>query len=236
MTRDGDTTPVTRSPTSTTSWPPGAPTPTPSMPLSCRPARATSFFSSRGAPSPASSGVARSIGMTMRQWLGATPPDHPTVSPHRANPWVAIRPGSNSPRRRHLMPDEWEYPGSPRGISPSTASRSPTSTPSSPGANSSSCAAVGDASERADPGIRMELLRRQPAGGAWAAWLVYRIDGSRDREFLTRVSEVRLRAGGSTADADGSNLFEGGFLGMDNVGPFDRSAPPARRRPPRTVR
>ena len=26
-------------------------------------------------------------------------------------------------------------------------------------------------------------------------------------------------------DADGNNVFEGGFLGLDNIGPFDRSAP-----------
>ncbi len=67
-----------------------------------------------------------------------------------------------------------------------------------------------------------------PPVHAWAAWLVYRIDGSRDREFLTRVYTKLLFNFGwwiNRKDADGSNLFEGGFLGMDNVGPFDRSAP-----------
>jgi hypothetical protein len=32
-------------------------------------------------------------------------------------------------------------------------------------------------------------------------------------------------------DRFGKNVFEGGFLGLDNIGVFDRSAPPADRRP-----
>ncbi|MEI2779408.1 MAG: glucosidase [Tetrasphaera sp.] len=62
----------------------------------------------------------------------------------------------------------------------------------------------------------------------WATWLVYRIDGSRDLTFLTRVFTKLLFSFGwwvNRKDAEGSNLFEGGFLGMDNVGPFDRSGP-----------
>ncbi|WP_324387225.1 glucosidase [Nostocoides sp.] len=67
-----------------------------------------------------------------------------------------------------------------------------------------------------------------PPVHAWAAWQVYTIDGSRDQEFLTRVFTKLLFNFGwwvNRKDAEGSNLFEGGFLGMDNVGPFDRSAP-----------
>jgi hypothetical protein len=67
-----------------------------------------------------------------------------------------------------------------------------------------------------------------PPVHAWAAWQVYTIDGSRDQEFLTRVFTKLLFNFGwwvNRKDADGSNLFEGGFLGMDNIGPFDRSAP-----------
>ena len=68
-----------------------------------------------------------------------------------------------------------------------------------------------------------------PPVHAWAAWQVYVIDGSRDREFLIRVCTKLLLNFSwwvNRKDADGSNLFEGGFLGMDNIGFFDRSAPP----------
>ena len=67
-----------------------------------------------------------------------------------------------------------------------------------------------------------------PPVHAWAAWQVYVIDGSRDRDFLIRVfTKLLLNFSWwvNRKDADGSNLFEGGFLGMDNIGLFDRSAP-----------
>ncbi|SDG34836.1 MGH1-like glycoside hydrolase domain-containing protein [Klenkia brasiliensis] len=67
-----------------------------------------------------------------------------------------------------------------------------------------------------------------PPVHAWAAWHVYRIDGYRDREFLVRVfTKLLLNFSWwvNRKDADGSNVFEGGFLGMDNIALFDRSAP-----------
>ncbi|MBN9620161.1 MAG: glucosidase, partial [Actinobacteria bacterium] len=66
-----------------------------------------------------------------------------------------------------------------------------------------------------------------PPVHAWAAWQVYRIDGRRDHAFLARVfGKLLLNFGWwvNRKDADGANLFEGGFLGMDNIGLFDRSA------------
>jgi len=65
-----------------------------------------------------------------------------------------------------------------------------------------------------------------PPVHAWAAWQVYTLDGRADREFLTRVfGKLLLNFSWwvNRKDADGSNLFEGGFLGMDNIGLFDRS-------------
>ena len=65
-----------------------------------------------------------------------------------------------------------------------------------------------------------------PPAHAWAAWFVYQYD--RDKEFLARVFPPLLRAFGwwlNRKDADGRNLFQGGFLGLDNIGVFDRSAP-----------
>jgi hypothetical protein len=66
-----------------------------------------------------------------------------------------------------------------------------------------------------------------PPVHAWAAWRVYVVDGRRDTDFLIRVfTKLLLNFGWwvNRKDAEGSNLFEGGFLGMDNIGLFDRSA------------
>ena len=59
-----------------------------------------------------------------------------------------------------------------------------------------------------------------------AALRVYRIDGSRDREFLERVFQkllVNFTWWLNREDPEGNNIFSGGFLGLDNVSPIDRS-------------
>jgi hypothetical protein len=73
-----------------------------------------------------------------------------------------------------------------------------------------------------------------PPVHAWASLRVFLIDAARtgkpDYEFLERIFHKQLLTFSwwvNRKDPDGSNLFEGGFLGMDNIGPFDRSAPPA---------
>ena len=65
-----------------------------------------------------------------------------------------------------------------------------------------------------------------PPVQAWGALMVYAIDGARDLEFLERIFDkmlVNFTWWVNREDADGSNLFEGGFLGLDNIGPIDRS-------------
>ncbi len=71
-----------------------------------------------------------------------------------------------------------------------------------------------------------------PPVHAWAAWRVYKIDkrrsGKADRAFLERVFHKLLLNFNwwvNRKDAEGRNVFQGGFLGLDNIGVFDRSAP-----------
>ncbi|MGH7806236.1 MAG: MGH1-like glycoside hydrolase domain-containing protein, partial [Candidatus Binatia bacterium] len=70
-----------------------------------------------------------------------------------------------------------------------------------------------------------------PPVHAWAAWRTYKLTGtrgSRDRVFLGRVFQkllLNFTWWVNRKDADGMNIFQGGFLGLDNIGVFDRSAP-----------
>lgn len=65
-----------------------------------------------------------------------------------------------------------------------------------------------------------------PPVHAWAAWHLYRRDHSRDRAFLARIFQKLLLNFTwwiNRTDKEGNNVFSGGFLGLDNVGAFDRS-------------
>ncbi len=70
-----------------------------------------------------------------------------------------------------------------------------------------------------------------PPVHAWAAWRVYKIEKRRtgvgDRVFLERVFQkllLNFTWWVNRKDAEGKNVFQGGFLGLDNIGVFDRSA------------
>jgi hypothetical protein len=65
-----------------------------------------------------------------------------------------------------------------------------------------------------------------PPVQAWAALEVFAVDGGRDIHFLSRIFDkllVNFTWWVNREDAEGNNLFEGGFLGLDNIGPIDRS-------------
>ncbi|MEO8658165.1 MAG: glucosidase [Bryobacteraceae bacterium] len=71
-----------------------------------------------------------------------------------------------------------------------------------------------------------------PPVHAWAALRVYKIEKKRrgvgDRNFLQRIFHkllLNFTWWVNRKDAEGRNVFQGGFLGLDNIGVFDRSAP-----------
>src|SRR5271157_4352783 len=66
-----------------------------------------------------------------------------------------------------------------------------------------------------------------PPVHAWATLALFRIDGGTDFKFLARAFHkllINFTWWVNRKDALGDNVFEGGFLGLDNIGPFDRSA------------
>jgi hypothetical protein len=71
-----------------------------------------------------------------------------------------------------------------------------------------------------------------PPVHAWASWRVFQIDrkrrgGSGDLAFLERVFHklmLNFTWWVNRKDAEGRNVFQGGFLGLDNIGVFDRSS------------
>ncbi len=71
-----------------------------------------------------------------------------------------------------------------------------------------------------------------PPVQAWAAWRVYQIEqeenGEGDRNFLEQIFHKLLLNFAwwvNRKDNQGRNVFQGGFLGLDNIGVFDRSRP-----------
>ncbi len=65
-----------------------------------------------------------------------------------------------------------------------------------------------------------------PPVHAWACLQVYRLDHSRDLDFLKRAFQkllINFTWWVNRKDHKGNNVFEGGFLGLDNIGVFDRS-------------
>jgi mannosylglycerate hydrolase MGH1-like protein len=76
------------------------------------------------------------------------------------------------------------------------------------------------------PAYEWDFNDVNPPVQAWAALEVFAIDGGRDFDFLSRIFDkllVNFTWWVNREDANGSNLFEGGFMGLDNIGPLDRS-------------
>jgi hypothetical protein len=78
------------------------------------------------------------------------------------------------------------------------------------------------------PAYEWALADANPPVHAWAAWQVYKLTGRNDTGFLEKVFHkllLNFTWWVNRKDTDGNNVFQGGFLGLDNIGVFDRSAP-----------
>jgi hypothetical protein len=81
------------------------------------------------------------------------------------------------------------------------------------------------------PAYEFALSDVNPPVHAWAVWRVYKMTGrrgERDRVFLARAFQkllLNFTWWVNRKDPEGNNLFSGGFLGLDNIGVFDRSQP-----------
>jgi hypothetical protein len=81
------------------------------------------------------------------------------------------------------------------------------------------------------PAYEWALSDVNPPVHAWACWRVYKMTGlrgQRDRSFLERTFQkllLNFTWWVNRKDEQGRNLFSGGFLGLDNIGVFDRSRP-----------
>jgi hypothetical protein len=81
------------------------------------------------------------------------------------------------------------------------------------------------------PAFEFNFSDVNPPVHAWACWRVYKMTaprGQRDRLFLERAFQKLLMSFTwwvNRKDPEGNNIFAGGFLGLDNIGVFDRSQP-----------
>jgi hypothetical protein len=81
------------------------------------------------------------------------------------------------------------------------------------------------------PAYEFALGDVNPPVHAWACWRVYKMTGprgGRDRQFLVRAFQkllINFTWWVNRKDIAGKHIFAGGFLGLDNIGVFDRSQP-----------
>jgi hypothetical protein len=170
-------------------------------------------------------------GWSVLRWLEGDP----TQPPPPANRWQSETAQWRRLHANHIisMPDAWEYPYFCQWdlmfhavafaiVDPEMAKqqamllRSPHFT--SPSAQT--------------PAYEWALSDPNPPIGAWAAMRIYQIDskysGQADRPFLRSALRKLLLEYGWWAnrnDRSGDNVFEGGFLGLDNIAIFDRRFP-----------
>ncbi len=95
----------------------------------------------------------------------------------------------------------------------------------------SGCSACHSIRNGRPPACEFAFSDGNPPVHAWACGRVYKMTGERghrDRPFLERVFHkllINFTWWVNRKDTEGRNVFQGGFLGLDNIGVFDRSAP-----------
>ncbi|MEV6752821.1 glucosidase [Streptomyces sp. NPDC051214] len=162
------------------------------------------------------------------------------LSEHDMTPWSPPRPGLRNGEWFHMvsddivsMPDKWEYPWFAAWDLAFHAV-------------GLSVVDIGFAKEQLELLLRDAYLHPNgqipayewnfgdvnPPVHAWAAYFVYTVEkgttGQADRAFLERTFQKLLTNFTwwvNRKDPGGRNIFQGGFLGLDNIGVFDRSAP-----------
>ena len=162
----------------------------------------------------------------VRRWLDGDP-GQPAPPEARRN-GAGTGTGATSTRSTcSRCPTRGSTRGSPPGTSASTRCPGRTSTRRSRSTSCSCCSASGSMHPNgALPAYEWNFDDVNPPVHVMAALRVFRIDGSRDREFLERVFQkllVNFTWWVNRQDADGNNVFGGGFLGLDNISPIDRS-------------
>ncbi len=78
------------------------------------------------------------------------------------------------------------------------------------------------------PAYEWDFSDVNPPVHAWAVWRVYQLTGAKDRTFLAECFHklmLNFTWWVNRKDPEGKNVFAGGFLGLDNIGAFDRSKP-----------
>ena len=159
------------------------------------------------------------------RWLAGDPHGHAAGAEPPAQPRTG---GTCRASTSSRCPTRGSTPGTPPGTWPSSAWPSPGSTRASPRSSCCCCCASGTCTPtgRCRPTSgRFDDVN--PPVHAWAALRVFELDGARDYDFLARVLHKLLMNFTwwvNRKDSGGNNVFEGGFLGLDNVGPFDRGA------------
>ncbi|MGW0908389.1 MGH1-like glycoside hydrolase domain-containing protein [Streptomyces sp. NPDC002853] len=169
-------------------------------------------------------------GFDLERWLAE----------HELTPWSPPRPGMRNHEWFHMvsddivsMPDKWEYPWFAAWDLAFHAV-------------GLSVVDIGFAKEQLELLLRDAYLHPNgqipayewnfgdvnPPVHAWAAYFVYTVEkgttGQADRAFLERTFQKLLTNFTwwvNRKDPGGRNIFQGGFLGLDNIGVFDRSAP-----------
>jgi hypothetical protein len=163
----------------------------------------------------------------LRHWLEGDPAN-PPAPPGRT------RPGARNLHWRHLdvadvisMPDEWEYPWF--AAWDLAFHMVPFATIDPAFAKEQLLLLCREWLMHPDgqlPAYEWEFGDVNPPVHAWAALQVYRAEAEPDRVFLARVFHKLLLNFSwwvNRKDPEGNYLFEGGFLGMDNIGPVNRS-------------